>query len=299
MANTITAQVRNNTPTAATVLVSFGVYVFAAGNNQFFHIGTQQANIPGNTTVAVNQPWTPAASNHQCVQVSIAYGLDTNFDNNVTQRNLQVAPSVYTMRVENPYPVTARFELRPRSMREGWSCQIEERKFTLDPHRDCPKKIEVTFDAPRGARPGERAVCDIGVFAHPEGSEKEELIGGVSVQTFVPKRCRMVGWIRNAEGHPISEARLILDGQQEPVTAVSDEDGILSLTATPYRLQTMTVETKHHGNLKARLRFYCGVGTFEVIAIPKGLTIVTHQRQTDWIWNEQLRPVDTKGPKQQ
>ncbi len=291
VATTITAQVRNGTATAATVLVNFGVYVFAAGNNQFFHIGTQEVTVPGNTTIAVNQPWTPAASNHQCVQVSIAYGLDTDFDNNVTQRNLQVAPSVYNIRVENPYPVPAEFELEVKSEREGWICRVKEEKFALDPYEDCPKEVEVLFDPPRGAEPGERAVCDIGIVARRKDSEKVELIGGVSLQTFVPRQCRMVGWIRDSNGRPIPDARLTMDGQREGVVARSDEDGVFSLEATPYTLQTVAIETKTHGALKARRRFYCGVGTFEIVAGPRGLALLTRQREADWLWDRQLQPV--------
>ncbi len=223
-------------------------------------------------------------------QVSIDYGLDTNFDNNVTQRNLQVAPSLYTIRVENPYPVSARFELRARSLRDGWVCRAEEDAFTLHPYRDGPKEVRVTFEAPRGAGVGERGGCDIEVLAQANGSTKQELIGGVSVETFVPKPCRMIGWIRDVSGQPISNARVVLDGQREPVVAVSDRDGVISMSATPYRLHAVTVEDEDHGHHSAETRFYCGIGAFEIVLQEEGVEVETHQRETDWYWDQELRP---------
>ncbi len=290
VANTMTAEVSNSGNVDAAVLVNFGVYEFSAGNMQFHHIGTQQVAVPAGDTVTVEQAWTPVSASHQCAQVSIDYGLDTNFDNNVTQRNLQVAPSLYTFRVENPYPVTARFELRARSHREGWNCRVEEDSFTLHPYHDGPRKVRVTFDAPKGARVGESATCDIGVLAQAKGSEKKELIGGVSVQTFVPKPCRMIGWIRDAKGHSISRARIVLDGQRDKAVAVSDQDGVASLMATPYRLHTVTVEAQGYEPQIAEERFYCGIGTFEMILRKEGVTVETHQRETDWHWDRELRP---------
>ena len=85
------------------MLVNFGIYKFGVGSPLFFHLGTAQVTVAPMTTIPVSQPWTPQAANHQCVLASIDYGFDTNFVNNVTQRNLQVAPSVFEMEVENPF----------------------------------------------------------------------------------------------------------------------------------------------------------------------------------------------------
>lgn len=288
----IAADVENFGAANATVLVSFGVYVFAAGNNEFFHVGTQQVTVPAGTAVTVFQPWTPISSSHQCVQVAVEYGFDTNFDNNVTQRNLSVAPSVFTVQVENPFPVPADFEIRAKSQRDDWKIQIDVERFRLHPFRDCPRQIEVTFDPPPDAKVGERANGDIAVFARPEGGDKLVLIGGVTVQTFVPRPCRAIGWIRDDRGRPVDRAKVRVTGERVPAEAVSDKDGVVSLEVTPYRLQTMVVETEEFGRHRAQVRLYCGVGSFEIVVSKKGIKITTRQREEDWHWDQQLRDGD-------
>lgn len=289
VANTLTADVRNFGTVPATVLVNFGVYAFAAGNNQFLHIGTQQVTIAAGTTVTVSQPWTPASSDHQCAQASIDYGFDTSFGNNVTQRNLSVAPSVFAVRVENPLSVPARIELAARSRRDGWTCKVSTPSFTLHPYRQCAKKVEVTFDAPATAKVGERADCEVGAFAVPERGKKERVaVGGVTAHTFVPRPCKMVGWIRDAGGRPVRGAVLAV-GREKGEGARSDDDGIVTLVATPYRLEPIALTTAGGEESRTEARLYCGVGTFEV-AVSKGrLEVITHRRGTDWAWDEQVR----------
>ncbi|MFV2073201.1 MAG: S8 family serine peptidase [Thermoanaerobaculales bacterium] len=270
VANTLSARVRNTSPAAVNVLVNFGVYVFAAGNTQFFHIGSQPVTVPGSTTITVNQPWTPAATNHQCAQVSIAYGLDTNFDNNVTQRNLQIAPSTYTMRVENPFAVPAKMRLDARSTRDGWRCEVEEEEFILDPYQDCPRDVEVKFVAPEDARPGQRGTCDIAVYALPEGQEEPRLVGGVTVETYVPKTCR--AWIEVVDrtGRPIADARVRV-GREKGET---DEQGVVALTVLPYVRTKVEAEGRGGGGV-AKVRPLCGAGRLRLILDRKGLEAVT------------------------
>lgn len=281
VANTIMADVRNFGTTNATVLVNFGVYVFAVGNNQFFHIGSQQRNIPAGSTLSVEQPWTPSAANHQCIQVSIDYGGDTNFDNNVTQRNLQVTPSVYTMRVENPFAVPAMFRIKPYSRMAGWDCRVENPIFTLHPYRDYPKEVQITFDAPRDARIGEQADCDVAVYARPVGKEKDILIGGVTVRTFVPKPCRIIGWVRDRKGQPIQGAKVIVEKKGHLEETQSDKYGFVSFEAIPYRLQPVTVITQKYGKQHAKVMFYRGDGSFEILVTEKGLAIEPYQCKRD------------------
>lgn len=282
--NTITAQVQNFGPSPATVLVNFGVYEFAVGNNQFFHIGTKQVTIPAMATVPVDQSWTPADSNHQCVQVSIQFGLDSNFDNNVTQRNLMVAPSVYEIRIENPFMVPARIEIRPKSNHDGWICQVKEELFMLSPFEDCPRKLRVPFNAPPGALPGERANCDIAVYATPEGSDKAVLIGGVTVQTFVPKPCRIVGQIIDKTNNPIPQARLVFSralrpneardpsvAEERPLAAVTDEDGIFSVYIPPSLEYTILVEQPTIGKGQVEQRLECGIGRNKYVLSREGV----------------------------
>lgn len=270
VANTIAAQVRNDGLAPATVLVNFGVYVFGVGNNQFFHVGTQQVTVPPNTTVSVNQPWTPAFSNHQCAQVTIDYGFDIDYSNNVTQRNFQVAPSVYDVRVENPFMVPAKFQMQAKSGRDGWVCNVSEESFTLDPFQDCPRNIIVTFNAPRGTKPGERANCNVGVLATPRGAQRPTLIGGVTVQTFVPKLCPLKGIVVDDKGRPVRGARLqfakereeILDGRMSrpsPATAIISTDANGRFSAIlPAEVNQFVIVTKSRlGRGQAALHPIC------------------------------------------
>jgi subtilisin family serine protease len=297
VANVLTADVRNSGAAPATALVNFGVYTFGAGNNQFFHVGTQQVTVPAGATVTVNQPWTPASSGHQCAQVEIDFGFDSNFDNNVTQRNLAVAPSLYTVRIENPFPVPAKFEVRAKSKRDAWTCKVSETRFTLHPYRDCPKEIEVAFDAPRDAREGDRADCDVGIFATPltGNDSRERLIGGVTVRTFVPKPCRMVGWVRDEKGRSLAGVRVTFAGTQgspEPRTYESDADGVLSLAGTPYKPQAIGVESRDFGVQRLDGRLSCGVGAFELVLSTKEARLVVHRRPNDWFADGDLRAAE-------
>jgi subtilisin family serine protease len=269
VANTITAQVRNDGGVPATVLVNFGVYVYAAGNNQFFHIGTRQVTIPATTTVPISLPWTPASSDHQCIQVSVDFGFDTDNNNNVTQRNLQVAASDYDVRIENPFMVPARFRIQAESDRAGWVCRVSESDFTLDPFADCPRSVHVTFDAPRGTPPGERANCNVAVFARPEGGLAERLIGGVTARTFVPKPCVLEGEVVTPSGAPVSGARIMFEKANEthhssvkrgPRTAAvtTKLDGSFSVTLPADVVQVVRVEKSGVGKGQALLRVDCG-----------------------------------------
>ena len=288
VATSITADVRNTGSVSATVLVNFGVYVFGAGTNQFFHVGTQQVTVPAGSTVTATQPWTPVSASHQCVQVSIDYGFDTSFDNNVTQRNLSVAPSLFTVRVENPFPVEAEFEVLVKSRRDGWTCKVKDERFRLDPFRDCPRDVEVAFDAPDGAKVGERADCDVAILARPVNTDRAVEIGGVTVQTFVPKPCRIIGWVRDAKGNPIAGAKVTVGSKDGRVEATSDRDGVVELEATPYRESRILVESERFGRQKSVARLFCGIGTLELIVSRDGLTVTTNRRSSDWAWDRQI-----------
>ena len=289
VANEIQVEVENSGPNPATFLVNFGVYIFAVGNNQFYHIGTKQVTLVDGDATTVSHSWTPESSDHQCVQVSIDYGLDTNFGNNITQRNLSVSLSAYSVRVENPFALPATFRIEPKSSRNGWDCRVKDNNFKLHPYLDPPKIVQITFDPPKDAKVGERANCDVAVFAKPNGKEKEDLIGGVTVQTFVPKPCRIIGWIKDKWGKAIPGAEVIIGSERQPIKALSDKYGFVSLEGIPYRPQLITVITKKYGEQSTKDRFYCGAGTFEILVTEKGLTIETHQRRKDWAWDLQLR----------
>ncbi|MHA2282690.1 MAG: S8 family serine peptidase, partial [Promethearchaeota archaeon] len=106
--NTINIRIENRgTATAEKIVVSVGVKDFAAGVLEFYDVGSKEVAMLGPmTTTVVSFPWTPSASNHQCIQASIDYGFDTDFSNNLTQRNVAPvaasSPAVANFRVENP-----------------------------------------------------------------------------------------------------------------------------------------------------------------------------------------------------
>jgi len=200
VSNTITAQVHNSGPVAASVLVNFGVYDYAAGNKQFHHIGTVRTTIPAMSTIPVEQQWIPQKSNHNCIQVSIQYGLDSNFDNNVTQRNLQVLPlNIFSPRglaastefqVESPFHVPTKIQISTNSNAEGWRCEATEESFQLDPSNDCPRRVQLTIIAPKGVQAGDRAECNFSVSAtpylKPGEAAKSVVIGGVTTEVYAP-----------------------------------------------------------------------------------------------------------------
>ena len=248
IANVINVMVKNSGPNDATIMVNFGIAVFGASNT-FYHVGTQTVTIPaGSPPMKVSQPWTPLSAGHQCAQISIAYGLDTNYANNMTQRNMQVNASVYHAQVNNAFFVPAKFELRAKSGRAGWSCQVATPTFELDPFNDCPRDVKITFNAPPGTPPGQRAKCQVGVYAQPAGGEKR-LVGGVTVETFVPEACTLYGQVVDPAGRPVSRAGVAFApdlGEEKhpgvvPVSTTTHADGVFSLRIVPDVLQNVTV----------------------------------------------------------
>jgi len=280
VADTIIAQVKNFGPNTATVLVNFGVYEFAVGNNQFFHIGTVQVTVLPGATVPVMQAWTPASPSHQCIQVSIAYGFDTNFNNNLTQRNFSVAASAFSVRVENPYMVPAKIEIEPRSRNEKWACKASEQSFVLQPF-ECPRMVRVDFTAPRETRPGQSENCDMAVYATPENSGKRQLIGGVTMQTVVPEPCLLSGTLVSADGLPLVGARVAFEmddpevtGSEipKPVLVTTGAGGSFSATLYPYRTYRVIIEREGVGKRQATFKFICGI-CIRFLVTPEGLQV--------------------------
>jgi len=289
--NEIRAIVRNSGPNAVRVLVNFGVYHFGVGNKAFFHIGTKEAEIGPESAQLITQPWKPESASHQCIQVSIDYGPDTNFHNNVTQRKLQASASEFTVRVENPFSVPAEFQIQPSTPYPGWQCSVADPKFTLNPFLDPPKDVQIRFDPPDDAAPGQRAECNIAVHARPRGSAAFLPIGGVTVQTFVPKPCRMIGWLQDEDGQPLQGAKMTLTSKRGIIEVESDKDGFVSLEGIPYIEQNLSIASGKYGNQKSKepVRLYCGAGTFEIVVTPKGLTVETNRRTKDWAWDSQVK----------
>ena len=263
VANTVRVVVQNTGSFAARVRVHFGNYPFGTGTSQFHDLGTREVDVPPGQSVQVDVPWTPSAPEHECIQVSLAYGEDVDFSDNLTQRNFAVKPSLFEVRVENSFGVPARFELVTTSNRKGWACVADQPGFDLDPH-GCARKARVAFEAPAGTREGDSARCDVAVYATPKGGERT-LVGGVSLGTYVPKQCRVSGLIVDDKGRPLRGARVayqrvalgsaaqMLKGGayggsssgEEPRgprrTASTGADGTFAITLTPDVVQRLSV----------------------------------------------------------
>jgi hypothetical protein len=275
METTITAQVRNDGSVPAKVTVNFGVFDFGVpGHLLFKHVGSVQDVIPGGTTKPVSTVWKPQSSGHQCVQVGVQYAFDTDYLNNVTQRNLQVSASEYDMKVGNPYGVPTRMHLVATSDRKGWPCKVSPKDFTLDPFNDPPKGVHISFNAPAGAKTGDRASCNVAAYATRIGNRESELVGGVTVQTFVPKPCRLVGQVVDSLGRPVENARVrfwrersrgtIRPSYERDQTAVTDRGGIFSAGVLSSVEQKLSITHPRVGRGATTLKPECGRDTLRV-----------------------------------
>jgi hypothetical protein len=263
-------------------LVSFGIYDFGTGTKLFHEIGTFEVDrLAAGATGEYSVTWTPEASGHQCVQVTIHYGHDENALNNTTQRNLSVAASRFDVRVENPYMVPAAFYIRATSERPGWPCRLSEPVFTIGGPLDCHRTVQVDFHAPRGAQPGDRANCNVEVFARPEGTSDSVSIGGVTVQTFVPIPCRVIGQIVGVDGRPLRDVRMAFRRDLPPGILPApwdrtrktrtDRDGVFDLDVLPGAHQTLTVTFPGLGTRSIPLKPKCGVGALRLELGPGGI----------------------------
>jgi hypothetical protein len=176
--NTILVSVKNAGPAGATFKVSIGIYMFTAGTAQFYHLGTQSVTLGAGATTTVSQPWTPLAGFdlHRCLQASINFANDTNYANNVTQRNIDVkataSPAVFTFNVENPLSSGAVIELNTMVDNPNWTCTLDKPQVNLHPFTDCPEPVTATLNpVPSAATP-------------PPTTNGRTLLGGVSVQAI-------------------------------------------------------------------------------------------------------------------
>ncbi len=174
-ANEIRVDVRNGGASDARgVIVTVGVYDLSAGIKQFHELGSHVLDIPKNATVTIPQNWIPEPG-HRCIQVSIDYGLDVSFDNNVTQRNVDVrstsSPAVFVFDVENPLTDDVLVELETFADRPGWTCRLDQERFVLDPFAACPVPVTATLEPTPGV-----------VASDPPAQAERILLGGVSLQ---------------------------------------------------------------------------------------------------------------------
>lgn len=176
-------QIENRGPNPArNVPVVFTVTNFSASTPSLSQIGTVRVPRinPGQKRV-VSIPWTPTAAT-VCFEVQISYGLDTDYGNNIAQRNVAVAESPVTFEVRNTLTEEPR-EIRlvptldpPTS---DWTVTITPPSITLAAD-DCPAEIEVLLDPLPSAPSGSMQRVDIAAMID------DVELGGVSVEAFAP-----------------------------------------------------------------------------------------------------------------
>jgi subtilisin family serine protease len=283
---TLRAAIYNDGSAEATdFLVTFGYYEFGTGTQLFHEIETKRVDrVAGYASETVECAWTPVGSGHQCIQVTIQYGLDTEHGNNVTQRNFTVEASRYDMRIENPYMRPARFYVRTVSEAEGWPCVVSEPEFRIGGPEDCAKTVQIGFRAPRRAAANARANCHVYVYARPDGSSDSVLVGGVTVQTYVPGECRIIGQVVDPRGRGVQGAELtfvrdvpsgVLRAEWERDRRIrTDRDGIFDLRMPPGVHHTLKILTADGMDWHMPVRPKCGVGVMRIQVSKSGVRLI-------------------------
>jgi len=166
----------------------------------------------------------------------------------------------------------ARMDLTPTSTPPGWRCTVDQPTFTLDPFTDCPRQVRIRFDAPPGAPPGATADCHVALTATPLGSATPQPAGGVTVRTFVPQPCRVIGSIQAPSGAPVAKARLSFTRvsesgerlREKPAEAVSEKDGIFSVTLGAGASDAIRIAADARGR-PVIVKAECGAGTVRLV----------------------------------
>jgi subtilisin family serine protease len=190
--NTITVAVENRSGSAAqNVVVCIEVKELGVGLGVFYTVGCQEVALVagmGNTNVSL--PWTPSADDHQCIQATIDYGFDTQFNNNTTQRNVSpissASPAFGRFRVENPLnePATIQYNIvtDPRIGVEILSPLPTQ----LGPE-NCPQVVDVEFFPDGGTQPGDVLAVEIHATASSESFPKGIELSGVRFEVTIVK----------------------------------------------------------------------------------------------------------------
>lgn len=184
--NTITVTVENRGPSAAeNVVVCVGATEWGVGTNEFYDVGCKEiANIAASASGSVNIPWTPTLWGHQCIQATIDYGFDTNFENNLTQLNVYPvagsSPATANFRVSNPLNEKAEIllalELDDNAQRYMEAVNVEGvpigEQFTMNPE-DCAMLAQIQFfpndNLPVGTKAQATVVGQAFSDTHPRG----------------------------------------------------------------------------------------------------------------------------------
>lgn len=252
--NTIRVKVQNKgTNVASDVVVCVGVKELGVGLKRFYELGCRTIPILGATDVKTLEfPWKPAASDHQCIQATIDYGFDTNFRNNLTQRNVKPiatsSPAKASFRVENPLNeiATVLLEVRAdRASRRNFSVELRNDRFELAPE-DCAQINEIEFFSNFDLPTGTTATFDVAgravTASNPDGIELSGVVFKLVVSDAALERaysCAHHGAageielpLKLAEGstsdprRDVARVKAIFNVQVRPRTGLSLEEAI-------------------------------------------------------------------------
>lgn len=192
--NTIYVHIENRGPgDAENIVVSVGVQDLGVGVYEFYDVGSKvvASLTPGSEPTIVPFPWTPVESDHQCIQATIDYGLDTDFSNNTTGRNVMPidgsSPSTAEFRVQNPLHEEADILLEVKLDKNAEALLPyvyvfgvpTGQAFTMSPS-DCPILAQIDLmpydDAPVGAHGTINIAARAYSDSYPQGIELSGII---------------------------------------------------------------------------------------------------------------------------
>ena len=189
-ANTITVLVENRSAqTASGVVVSCGVYNYSAGMGpaDSYDVGSKViGSLGGMASTSVTFDWTPELGSHQCAIATIDYGLDTDFTNNHTQRNITniaaSSPARQEFRIQNPTGERATMFVNvERVGQHRWDYDLNVDKQFVMEATCCPIIAELTVVPPAGAPIGAIAQFDVTLEATTESNPERVELGGVAM----------------------------------------------------------------------------------------------------------------------
>ncbi len=180
--NTLTATFSNFGPLdAVNVDVRFELHDLVSGNPSFHVAGTGRASlVPSGTSATVTIPWTPVQTGHWCLRAFVVYGSDTTPNNNVAQRNIDIAQSPVQFLVQNTVsaePIEITFEVQFDTPGSLWGVQLTPPSVVLGPGEEAV--IEALPVPPIGAPDGQREMIWISAWRDCL------LLGGVGIDAMM------------------------------------------------------------------------------------------------------------------
>jgi serine protease AprX len=203
----IRATVKNWGAVAQTVRVQFADR-YSSSTNRWTAIGTTEIVVPAGGTAVAVQPYEAPAGVVADVQVRVAFGLDTNYANNLTQRNAIVATPYSPMllaRMQGPLEVFAHCKVLPAT----WRCALSANNI-VPAADEVAHPLYWTLIPPKSARPGETAVVQIRTEMRPQDESSEVIHDGATFTSFAPRACNAKLQVVDAEGKPQKRAKLHL-----------------------------------------------------------------------------------------